>query len=113
MHRHVSLFALGLLVTGCSSMTASGSSERGGLGTAWGETRDSPVHWVRFERADPTPFAVTVLYYDDADGVEAMMGGARPYPRGDGASVAGGMLRVRLLDEYGNPLPTLLGGDRQ
>jgi hypothetical protein len=113
MHRHIWLLALGLLVTGCSSMTAAGPSERGGLGTAWGETRDSPVHWVRFQRADPTPFAVTVFYYDDAEGVNAMMGDARAYPPGDGARVAGGMLSVRLLDGYGMPLPTLMGVDRQ
>ena len=48
-------------VCGCSTW-ASGPSERPGLGTAWGETRESDVHWVSFERDDAArPIAVSIL----------------------------------------------------
>jgi hypothetical protein len=42
------------------------------LGTEYGESRSSEVREVPFERADPGhPARVVVLYYDDAQGLEA------------------------------------------
>jgi hypothetical protein len=42
------------------------------LGTEYGESRSSEVREVPFERADPShPARIIVLYYDDAQGLEA------------------------------------------
>jgi hypothetical protein len=86
-----------------------GASEREGLGTVWGETRESRVHWVSFERDDPTrPAAVATLYYDDRAGVRAMAGWAPPGRwAGNDDGWDGGALRVRLIDAQGMPLPVV------
>lgn len=89
--------------------------ERPGLGTEWGETRSSRVSSAPFERSDENgPFAVTSLFYNDANGVRAMtrdasLGAAAR----DGVDVAGGALSVRLLDASGRPLPTYDFGSRR
>ena len=46
--------------------------ERPGLGTGWGESRESHVHEVSFDRSGSTPFAVGALHYNDRRGVEAL-----------------------------------------
>ena len=96
---------------GCASYYG---EERQGLGTSWGETRDSVVRSVRFEREEPEgPVDVATLYYDDAAGVQAML----PHPGGwasvatDGVTAAGA-LRVRLVDAQGIPLPHVRDGRR-
>src|SRR5688572_30805444 len=79
------------------------SEERPGLGTTWGETRDSHVSTAPFSREDPDrPFAVAQLHYNDADGVRAMARRSGVAHFGDGGfRVAGGALTVRLLDSSG------------
>jgi hypothetical protein len=113
MHRRVLLLVFALMAAACSPNLLS-SAERPGLGTTWGESRDSPVHWVRFVRADATrPLAVARLHYDDAAGVSAMAADERPIPADDGVRVAGGALRVRVLDDSGAPFLTFASGERQ
>src|SRR5580704_10321839 len=47
--------------------------DRPGLGTEWGETRQSSISMVSFERADPSsPFATASLFYNDEAGARAM-----------------------------------------
>jgi hypothetical protein len=45
--------------------------ERPGLGTEFGEERDSPVRLVSFERASPRPDALLAVRYDDREGLLA------------------------------------------
>ncbi|HET9930914.1 MAG TPA: hypothetical protein VFQ35_09515, partial [Polyangiaceae bacterium] len=76
------------------------ADERPGLGTSWGETRESHVSSAPFERRDgDQPFTVSSISYNDAAGVRAMTRGASlgAAPR-DGVEVAGGALRIRFLD---------------
>lgn len=86
---------------------------RPGLGTEWGETRESHIREVSFFRADPDqPFAVAQLFYDDRRGVEALAdyhGGAPSFhdvPEADGA------ITVSLRDAWGEPLEAMHVGDR-
>ena len=85
---------------------AAEADERPGLGTTFGETRDSRVSTAPFSREDPNgPFAVAQLHYNDAEGVRAMARRSGVAHFGDGASrVAGGALTVRLIDSNGQPL---------
>jgi hypothetical protein len=90
------------------------AEERPGLGTQWGETRDSRVSTAPFSREDPdSPFAVAQIHYNDAEGVRAMARRSGVAHFGDGASrVAGGALTVRLLDSNGQPLSGFDAGRR-
>lgn len=103
MKRHLWFLMLGL-VFAATACTTAGSAERGGLGTTWGETRESRVQGVDFERDNgDRPYAVSLLYYDDPDGIRALVRG-RSAVRD--APAAGGPFRVRLVDDRGFPLPT-------
>jgi hypothetical protein len=98
--------ALALALAGCARPHAAGNVARPGLGTSWGETRESAVRSVPFEREDPSrPDAIALLHYDDRAGVHAQarepVFATAPDDAGDGS------LRVRLLDERGVPLPQL------
>jgi hypothetical protein len=89
--------------------------ERPGLGTEWGETRESRVHDVAFFRATPgLPFGVAQLYYNDRPGVEALTayhGGGTPYSLD--VSAANGAITVYIVDrEWGMPLEATRVGDR-
>lgn len=88
--------------------------DRPGLGTRWGETRQSPVAVAAFQRAHASrPFAVAAIYYDDAAGIPAMASNTplqRTWPVLPGA--AGRLLSVGLRDESGRFLPGLIVGDR-
>ena len=49
-------------------------AERPGLGTSWGETRQSPVEPIAFGRASATrPSSKGLLYYNDREGIDAML----------------------------------------
>lgn len=91
------------------------SESRPGLGTEWGETLSSRVSSAPFERSDSDrPFSVASLFYNDQNGIRAMTRGSwLGAPSGDGVSVAGGALTVRLLDSSGRPLPTYDMGARR
>ena len=115
MKRQPWFVVLGLVFGVCACVPMSvGPSERAGLGTSWGETRESRVHLIDFDRDDPDrPFAVSLLHYDDPQGVRAQARGAGPIPgAGPGSDVPGveGRLSVRLVDESGFSLPTLWRG---
>jgi hypothetical protein len=91
---------------------APAESERPGLGTEFGENRDSRVSTAPFFREDPdSPFAMAKLFYNDAAGVRAMARRNGFSSLGDGSlRVAGGALTVRLLDSSGRPLQGFSAG---
>jgi hypothetical protein len=86
--------------------------ERPGLGTEWGETRESHIREVSFFRADPDrPFAVADLFYNDWQGVQALAafhGGSRFHD----IPAAGGAITVSIRNAYGEPLEATHVGDR-
>jgi hypothetical protein len=87
---------------------------RPGLGTEWGETRESRVHEVSFVRADPDhPFAVAALHYNDRQGVQALAA----YHQDSSARfrdvpAGGGAITVSIRGEGGIPLEGFHVGDR-
>lgn len=89
-------------------------SARPGLGTEWGETRDSQIQTVPFVRADAqNPFAMTSLFYNDEQGAQAMsaQSGFRRTSSGM-ISVSGGALSIGLRDENGMFLTGFTTGGR-
>jgi hypothetical protein len=86
--------------------------DRPGLGTEWGETRESHVSEVAFFRADPDrPFATANLFYNDWQGVQALAafhGGQRFRD----IPAAGGAITVSIRNAYGEPLDAMHVGDR-
>jgi hypothetical protein len=85
--------------------------EQPGLGTGWGEERDSHTSPTRFVRSDGNhPDATGRLYYNDEAGVKAMLayeGGSAKRSRGL-EQISGGLVSVGLrsasggwLDGYG------------
>jgi hypothetical protein len=88
--------------------------ERPGLGTEWGETRESRVHDVTFVRADASrPFAIAQFHYNDRAGVDALIGFHRDTTsRSRGLDTAGGAVTVSIRDGAGDPLEAIKIGDR-
>lgn len=88
--------------------------ERPGLGTTWGETRESRVSSAHFDRARPlTPFALLSVHYNDRAGVSAMLRDPSLSDfRHDGVPTARGLITVRVVDENGFSLPTLVTPSR-
>jgi hypothetical protein len=88
--------------------------ERPGLGTEWGDSRASHVTDAPFARRSfETPWASSTLYYNDADGIRSMTGGAALSSCAvSEVPIAGGALSVRLVDAWGSPLPTCDLGSR-
>jgi len=86
------------------SATASGA--RPGLGTEWGENRDSRVSTTTFFRENPDrPFDVLKMFYNDRDGVSAMARRAGISDFSDGSAHASrNVISVRLLDSSGRAL---------
>ncbi len=87
--------------------------ERPGLGTGWGETRESRVHEVAFLRDSNQPFAVATLHYNNLAGVRALaafhadqVGHWTEVPAG------GGAITVSIRDENGDALNALKVNDR-
>ncbi len=96
------------------SFAAAPETARAGLGTGWGETRESRSVDTRFRRANATrPSALAKIFYNDAAGIRAMAGATglrRTWP-----VLAGfpeNFLSVGLRDESGRFLPGLIVGDR-
>jgi hypothetical protein len=86
---------------------------RPGLGTEWGETRESRVSSAPFERQNwSTPISVSSFQYNDESGVRAMLGAGYWDRRSDGISVARDAITIRLVDDSGTPLPTFSAGGR-
>jgi hypothetical protein len=85
---------------------------RPGLGTEWGESRTSRVHDVTFVRASSTPFAVTMLNYNDRRGVEAMASRDWLQDTRREIDAAGGAVSISLRDADGEPLEAVRVGER-
>ena len=85
---------------------------RPGLGTEWGETRESHITEVSFLREDPSrPFAQAQLYYNDWPGVQSLAsfhGG----PRFRSYGAAGGAITVSIRGAGGDALDAMNVGDR-
>ncbi len=85
---------------------------RPGLGTEWGESRESHITEVSFLREDPSrPFAQAQLYYNDWQGVQALAsfhGGPRFHSYG----AAGGAITVSIRGAGGEALDAMNVGDR-
>jgi len=93
--------------------TPSPQEERPGLGTEWGETRESRVSSAPFERQDwNTPLSTASFFYNDESGVRAMLGSGYWDRRSDGISAARGAITIRVVDERGAALPTFSAGGR-
>jgi hypothetical protein len=78
--------------------------ERPGLGTSWGEQRESWVEPAPFARASAErPTEQARIYYNDRDGANAMLAFLRSEPRqADGLQPkTGGMLRLGLRNGNG------------
>ncbi len=78
-------------------------SNRPGLGTQWGETRDSKITTSPFVRADSAnAFATTSLFYNDEEGARSMASasGFRRFSEGS-ADAGGGVLTVKLKNGSG------------
>jgi hypothetical protein len=91
------------------------SEARPGLGTGWGETRESRTTTAPFVRDDPSrPFGVATLWYNDREGANAMARWPdyRAYDRST-QPVLGGALTVSLRDEYGRTLSGFGAGGKQ
>jgi hypothetical protein len=87
-------------------------AERPGLGTEWGERRDSPTNEVSFLRADPQrPFAVSQVFYNDREGVEAQAG-YRGASRFYDVPAARGAITFSLRSADGEPLEAVSAGGR-
>jgi hypothetical protein len=87
--------------------------DRPGLGTEWGETRESPIREVSFVRATfDQPFAVSQLFYNDRQGVEAMAAYRGGTPRFHDVPMASGFITVSVRDAWGEPLDAMRVGDR-
>jgi hypothetical protein len=87
--------------------------DRPGLGTEWGETRQSRVSSAPFQRADgDRPFSTTSFFYNDESGVRAALGSDFWNRRADGVSAARGAITVRVLDDRGAPLQMFSAGGR-
>lgn len=128
------LLALALLLTGCGTSSGAvaarsapggdrgiradesvAATSRPGLGTSWGESRDSAIRLVDFARANPTtPSATASIQYNDREGVEALAG---PLDRGQGLGAAaipvpGTGVTVALRDASGDCLPAVFAAGR-
>ena len=88
--------------------------ERPGLGTGWGERRDSETYRASFVRADGDhPTTTDLVYYNDRRGVDAMVsyeGGSRR--RVNGMTRMNGGITLGLRDEGGNWLEGYSSGGR-
>ena len=93
--------------------TAAVAEQRPGLGTRWGETRESPVLDTRFRRANTArPLATAAIHYNDAPGISAMIAAVPQRRRPSLAGSAGSLLSVELRDQSGRLLPGVAVGDR-
>jgi hypothetical protein len=101
-------------MSGSEPQALNRQEERPGLGTGWGETRESHVHEVSFERDGQSPFATGTLHYNDRSGVEALAAYHTAMAGGFMHDVpeAGGAITVSVVGQSGYPLDALKVGDR-
>lgn len=96
-----------------SQEMAAPEAERPGLGTSFGETRQSRTTTGQFVRDRDEPIGVATLWYNDSEGARAMASSAG-YRQEDRpvASVLDGMITVRIEGEGGRVLPGFLADNR-
>jgi hypothetical protein len=85
---------------------------RPGLGTEWGETRNSRVHDVTFVRDSSRPFAIATMNYNDRSGVQAMMNAKGVRDTSRNISTGGGAISISLKDANGNSLEAVRVADK-
>jgi hypothetical protein len=88
--------------------------DRPGLATHWGETRESRIRSVSFERANQSnPFATASLWYNDQEGSRAMAQteGFRAFSR-TAVDMAAQGVSISLQDENGHALPGFSAGGK-
>ncbi len=88
-------------------------STRPGLGTEFGETRNSRVHDVTFVRDSSRPFAIASMNYNDRRGVDALVaaqGGRRDSFRT--VPAGGGAVNISIRDANGETLEAVHVNDR-
>jgi hypothetical protein len=100
--------------SGTGARFAQAPTDRPGLGTKWGETRQSRVSVTDFQRADPDrPLATAAIYYNDATGVRAMAGAVAWQRRWSMLPApTESLISIGLKDQSGRFLPGLIVGDR-
>lgn len=100
--------------TSADTAAAVAPEQRPGLGTRWGETRESSVVATGFRRAEGTrPLATAAIHYNDAPGIAAMVGAVLPQrSRPSLSGSAGSLVAVELRDQSGRLLPGVAVGDR-
>ena len=83
--------------------------DRPGLGTGWGETRDSRVVDTPFRRATGSrPLATATIFYNDAEGIREMVGSLTPrFARPPLPEAVASVVTVELRDQSGRLLPGL------
>jgi len=87
--------------------------DRPGLGTEWGETRESHIREVGFVRGEPDrPFAVAQLFYNDRQGIEALAAWHGGTQRFHDVPAFGGAITVSIRDAWGEPLDAMHVGER-
>jgi len=87
--------------------------DRPGLGTEWGESRESHIREVSFFRNEQErPFATAALFYNDRQGVEALAAWHGGTPRFHDVPSVNGAITVSLRDAWGEPLDAMHVGDR-
>lgn len=88
--------------------------ESRGLGTAYGESRQSAASTAPFVRAKRRPETVLALWYDDAVGIRRAVDIEGGYYDGIAwVQSDDGMLSLSLIDEYGQGLPAVQLDDRR
>lgn len=88
------------------------AESRPGLGTEWGESRNSRVHDVTFVRDSSRPFAIAAMNYNDRRGVEAMMNAKGVRDTRRDITTGGGAITIAIKDANGNNLEAAKVGDR-
>lgn len=83
-------------------------SERQGLGTQWGENRESWVQDTDFTRESDRALRMFAIRYNDRAGIQAMLGSSA---EGWG-EISAPELSVELRGESGRNLPTARSGER-
>jgi hypothetical protein len=95
-----------------SRSQASEPQARPGLGTEWGETRESRVYETSFVRTSSDPFATISLHYNDQRGIDALSRFHHDRPSRQRSVVDNGWVTVGLRDSSNSPFDSYRFGDR-
>lgn len=99
-------------VRGAANASKPVRNERPGLGTGWGERRDSQVEPTYFVRSSRTrPLSVSKTFYNDENGAKAMLVGRVFHKARGSITIGSGLIGLALQDASGNNLPSYQSGD--